>query len=74
MLILASANLVTKLVLELELSVFLDMLELHAFKRAVILIHHELGFKNLVTDSKVSVSSFLPAVMNLLWSFLWNDM
>jgi hypothetical protein len=72
-LFLARANLVAKLVFELQLSVFLDMLELHAFKRAVILVCHELGFKKL-SDRLESVSSFLPAVMNLLWSFLWNDM
>jgi hypothetical protein len=44
---LVSANLITKLVFELELSVFLDTLELHAFKRAVVLVCCELGFKEL---------------------------
>jgi hypothetical protein len=47
MFVLASGNLVTKLILELELSAFLDTLELHAFKHTVVLVHRELGFKKL---------------------------
>jgi hypothetical protein len=42
-----SANLIGKLVFELELSAFLDTLKLHAFKHAVILVCCELGFKEL---------------------------
>jgi hypothetical protein len=52
MLILANANLVAKLVLELELSAFLDTLKLHAFKRAIVLVCCELGFKNLSDQLK----------------------
>ncbi len=47
MLILACVNLNAKLVFELEVSAFLDMLKLHAFKRTVVLIRGELGLKEL---------------------------
>ncbi len=38
---------ITKLVFELEISVFLDMLELHAFEHIIVLLHVELSFKTL---------------------------
>ncbi len=61
-----------ELVFELEVSMFLDTLELHAFERAVIFVCIELvwALKNLVTDSKILDSSFLPAVTNSLRSLL----
>jgi hypothetical protein len=45
-LVLAHTNLIAKLVFELEVSVFLDMLELHVFEHAVILVCDELGFED----------------------------
>ncbi len=45
--ILTSANYVAKLVLELELSAFLDTLELHVFEHTDVFVCHELGFKKL---------------------------
>ncbi len=47
MLVLASANLIAKLLFELELSAFLDMLKLHAFERTIALVCRELGFEEL---------------------------
>jgi hypothetical protein len=47
MLVLATANLIAKLVFELELSAFLDTLEPHAFEHAAVLVCHELGFEEL---------------------------
>jgi hypothetical protein len=46
-LILASANLIAKLVFELELSTFLDTLKLHAFKHTIVLVCRELGFEEI---------------------------
>jgi hypothetical protein len=47
MFVLASMNLAAKLVLELELSTFLDTLKLHSFEHTIVLVHRELGFKKL---------------------------
>ena len=47
MFVLMSANLIAKLVFELELNSFFNTLELHAFERTVILVRRELGFKKL---------------------------
>ncbi len=47
MLVLMSANLIMKLVFEIEMSAFLDTLELHAFERAIVLVCREVGFKEL---------------------------
>jgi hypothetical protein len=69
-LVLARADLVAELAFELKMSVFFYALKLHGLERAIVLVLIELGFKNLVTDAKVSVSSFFPAVTNLLCSFL----
>ena len=46
-LILAHTNPIAKLVFELEVSVFLDTLEFHAFERTNILVRGELGFEEL---------------------------
>ncbi len=46
-LVFASANLIAKLVFQLELSAFLETLELHAFECAIILVCHGLGFEEL---------------------------
>ncbi len=45
--ILMSTNLITKPVFELELSLFFNTLELHAFELTVVFVPHELGFKKL---------------------------
>ncbi len=45
MLVRACANLIAKLVFELEVSAILGTLELHAFGHTVILVCGELGFK-----------------------------
>jgi hypothetical protein len=46
-LVLACTNLIANLVFELEVSVFLDTLELHAFERTVVVVCGELGLKEL---------------------------
>jgi hypothetical protein len=46
-LVLACKNLIAKLVFELEVSVFLDTLEFHAFEHTNILVRGELGFEEL---------------------------
>ncbi len=46
-LILMRANLIAKLVFELEVSMFLDTLKLYAFEHTVILIRGELGLEEL---------------------------
>ncbi len=45
--VLTCANLIAKLVFELELSSFFNTPELHAFERTVVFVHRELGFKKL---------------------------
>jgi hypothetical protein len=47
MFVLTSANLIAKLIFELELSTFFNVLELHAFEHTVVFVRHELGFKKL---------------------------
>ncbi len=64
--VLASANLVAKLVLELELSTFLDTLELHAFERTILLVCHKLGFKKL-SDQLKGLGIELPACRDKLF-------
>ncbi len=49
-----------KLIFELEMSKFLDTLELHAFERAVILVHCELGFEE-ISDRLKGLSLEFPA-------------
>jgi hypothetical protein len=64
--ILVCANLITKLIFELEMITFLDTLELHALKRIIVLVHSELGFKELVvllTDSKISSETVLCPIL-----------
>jgi hypothetical protein len=46
-LILAPANPIAKLVFELEVSAFLDTLELHVFEHTAVLVCGELGFNEL---------------------------
>ncbi len=52
MLILMSVNLIVKLVFELELSSFFLTLELRAFEHTIIVVCHELGFKELSDQFK----------------------
>jgi hypothetical protein len=72
-LVLADANLISKLVFELEVSTFLDTLKLHAFEHAVVFVCHELGFEEL-SDRLEGLSLEFPAHRNKLVAlFLWND-
>jgi hypothetical protein len=70
MLVLVRLNLIAKLDFDLEVRAFLDTLELHAIERTIVLFVLNWASKNSVTDSKVLVLSFLPALTNLLRLFL----
>ncbi len=74
MFVLTSANLVVKLALELEFSMFLICSSSMRSSILSFLVVVNWISKNLVINSNVLVSSFLPAVANLLQLFLWNDM
>ncbi len=46
-LVLACTNPISKVVFELEVSTFLDMLKFHVFKHTIVLVRVELGFEEL---------------------------
>ncbi len=66
-------NLIAKLVFELEVSMFLDTLEFHAFKHTNILVRGELGFEELGDRLKGLGLKFLARCNELVAVVLVNQ-
>ncbi len=68
------ANLIVKLVFELEVSTFLDKLELHAFEHTIVLVCGELSFKELGDRLQGLGLEFLAGCNELVaWLFVRNN-